>query len=423
MHAELPAAGVDAERPLSILRRRAALVSVAGHGALFALLTFVGTRTELPSFESPLIVGELVTTSLDPAATPEEPPAAPVAESAEEPAPTPPAEPQTADLEPPPAEQPEAERQPEPLRTAPERTVEAPLEPPPVETLAELPPPDVEPVAEAPQAPEPLVSEGLPATEAPAEVAEEPVRSLASHEERSVRKRLSSWTGRLGVEAPGTTLAWHDAGQDYTAVLKHVPATDAMGMEQLLVELTTQRDGERLVAALRMNRIAFSNFAQFIDRWDPDVQIHDDLIDGRFHSTTEIRVSRERGVQPVFNGKVTVAGGDVRADGTGFMNRRTMFPEGIETRVRRIVLPSRAAAFDDRAVPVDRLRRIVRDSLLTFHADGTFESHALEDGGASEAAAPAADRDAVGDEPFYIVAGDGVDLHVRGTVNGKVLVY
>jgi hypothetical protein len=206
-------------------------------------------------------------------------------------------------------------------------------------------------------------------------------------------------------------------------VLKHVPATDAMGMEQLAVELTTQRDGQRLVTELRMNRIAFSNFAQFIDRWDPNVQIHDDLIDGRFHSNSEIRVSRERGVQPVFNGKVTVAAGDVRADGSGFMNRRTMFPEGIETRVRRIVLPSRAAAFDDGAVPADRLRRIARSSLLTFHADGTFDSRALEEGKATEAAAPRAEREAFGDEPFYIVAEDGVDLHVRGTVNGKVLVY
>jgi len=165
-----------------------------------------------------------------------------------------------------------------------------------------------------------------------------------------------------------------------------------------------------------MNRIAFSNFAQFIDRWDPQVQIHDDLIDGRFHSNTEIRVSREHGVQPVFNGKVTVAAGDVRDDGVGFVNRRTMFPEGIETRVRRIVLPSRAAAFDDGAVPAERVRRIVADSLLTFHADGTFESRVLEDGAAAEAGA-------LGEEPFYIVADEGVDLHVRGTVNGKVLVY
>ena len=295
-----------------------------------------------------------------------------------------------------------------------ERTVEPPGEPPPIERLAELPQPTIEPLAESPEAPEPLVAEGLPAA-APAET-EEPVRSLASHEERSVRRRLSSWTGQLGAGEPTKTLAWRDAGQDYTAVLKHVPATDAMGMEQLLVELTTQRDGQRLVAELRMNRMAFSNFAQFIDRWDPQVQIHDDLIDGRFHSNTEIRVSRESGVQPVFNGKVTVASGDVRTDGVGHLNRRTMFPAGVETRVRRIVLPPRAAAFDEGAVPADRVRRIAHDSLLTFNADGTFESRAFPYGAA-------VDSGALGEEPFYIVAADGVELRVHGTVNGKVLVY
>ena len=35
----------------------------------------------------------------------------------------------------------------------------------------------------------------------------------------------------------------------------------------------------------------------------------------------------------------------------------------------------------------------------------------------------AADSGALGEEPFYIVAGEGVELRVRGTVNGKVLVY
>jgi hypothetical protein len=398
-------------------RRRAALWSVAGHGAFIAVVTLLGTRAGLPSFESPLIVGELITATLEPAATPAATPLEPAAERAEEPAPAPAPTPEPQTTEPAPAPR-ALTPEPEPEPAAPEeRTVEpAPLEPPPLERLAELQQPDVESVTELPEAPEPLVAEGLPAADAPAVVTEEPVRSLASHEQRAVRRRLSSWTGELDADAPGQTLAWRDAGQDYTAVLKQVPATDAMGMEQLLVELTTQRDGQRLVAQLRMNRIAFSNFAQFIDRWDPQVQIHDDLIDGRFHSNTEIRVSREHGVQPVFNGKVTVAAGDVRDDGVGFVNRRTMFPEGIETRVRRIVLPSRAAAFDDGAVPADRVRRIVRNSLLTFRADGTFESQFLEDGAAAEAGA-------LGEEPFYIVADEGVDLHVRGTVNGKVLVY
>jgi hypothetical protein len=182
------------------------------------------------------------------------------------------------------------------------------------------------------------------------------------------------------------------------------------------VELATERDGEKLVAELRMNRVAFSNFAQFVDRWDPQVQIHDDLIDGRFHSNTEIRVSRDRGAAPVFNGKVTVAAGDVRTDGTGYLNRQTMFPAGLETRVRRIMLPARTAAFDDGSVPADRLQRIPTDSLVTFHADGTFEASALEGAFAPE-------RATLGEEPYYLVADDGVTLNVRGTVNGKVLVY
>src|SRR5687767_12762943 len=52
------AAGIDAVQPLPTMqRRRAAMVSVAAHGAFLALLTFIGDRTELPSFEPPLIVG------------------------------------------------------------------------------------------------------------------------------------------------------------------------------------------------------------------------------------------------------------------------------------------------------------------------------------------------------------------------------
>jgi hypothetical protein len=411
-----PSAEVDAMRPLPTKQpRRAALASVAGHGAFIALLTLLGTRTELPSFESqsPLIVAELITASLEPSVTSTTPTAEPVAEPAEEPAPAPPPAPPPQTAEPPPAPRPPVP-EPEPEPVAPrEHTVEPPIEPPPLERVVELPQPDVEPIAEVPEAPEPQVAEGLPAAESAD--AEEPVRSFASHEERAVRRRLSSWTGQLGAGEPEQTVAWRDNGHDYTAVLKHVPANDAMGMEQLLVELTTQRDGQRLVTELRMNRIAFSNFAQFIDRWDPQVQIHDDLIDGRFHSNTEIRVSRESGVHPVFNGKVTVASGDIRTDGVGSLNRRTMFPAGVETRVRRIVLPPRAAAFDAGAVPADRVRRIAHDSLLTFHADGTFESRALTD--------VAVEAGALGEEPYYVVADDGVDLHVRGTVNGKVLVY
>jgi hypothetical protein len=396
-------------------RSRAALVSVLGHGAFLTLLALVGIRTQMPSIDSPLIIGELFTASPWPAENPMTP-AEPAATTVEEPAPAPELPPEAA---PPPraaeavSPPPIAEPQLQPVEP-PERALEPATEPAPEERLAEVPPPEAEPLGEVPEAPEAVAAEGLPAA-ASTDTAEDTVRSLASHEQRAVQRRLSSFTGGIDIAA-GATLEWRDDGQDYTAKLKRVPATDAMGMEQLLIELTTERDGERLMTELRMKRLAFSNFAQFIDRWDPEVQIHDDLIDGRFHSNTEIRVSRESGVQPVFSGKVTVAGGDIRTDGVGYLNRRTMFPGGLETRVRRIGLPPRAAAFDDGAVTAERVRRIAQDSLLTFNADGTFESRAATDGAAAELGA-------LGEEPFYIVAAEGVDLRVRGVVNGKVLVY
>jgi len=397
-------------------QRFAVLASALGHCAFFALVAFVGIRSAAPpGFESQLIVAELVLAPLEPAAT--APTAVePTLEPEAAPAPAPrealEAEPARSPPEPPPAA-PEPEIQREPA-APPERTVEPPAAPTPDERLVEIEEPAVEAPTDLPETERPLVAEGAPAAATPAALSEGPSRALASHEQRALRRRLSSWTGRLDID--NSTLEWRDNGQDYTAVLKHVPAADAMGMEQLLVQLTTQRDGERLVTELRMNRIAFSNFAQFIDRWDPEVQIHDDLIDGRFHSNTEIRVSRESGVHPIFTGKVTVANGDVRSDGVGYMSKRSMFPAGVETRVRRIVLPQRAAAFDEGAVPQERIHRIAQDSLLTFHGDGTFEARPLEGGAAAEPAT-------LGDEPFYIVAGDGVELQVRGEVNGKVLVY
>ena len=402
-----PSGDFQGSRPQQPLqRRRATLVSVVGHGVALALLALVSARLTPPQGESPLIMAELVT-ALEPAAAPapiasdlapDPEPADPLPDQPLPPEPETPVEPQAVAPSPtPPPRAPEPE---------PEHTVEPPSVPQPVERVVE--------VLELPAIPAPV-------EESPAELVEPaqpigPTRALASHEERAVLRKLSSWTGRFSAEEPDPTLRWREDGQEYTAVLKPMPAADAMGMEQLAVELTTQRNGERLVTELRMNRIAFSNFAQFIDRWDPDVQIHDDLIDGRFHSNSEINVSRDGRVRPVFNGKVTLAGGDVRTAGPGFLNRRTMFPAGIETSVRRIVLPPRAATFDPAVVPAERMAHIERDSLITFHADGSFETQALADGSAGR-------RGTLGEEPFYVLGGEDVALHVRGDVNGKVLVY
>jgi hypothetical protein len=165
-----------------------------------------------------------------------------------------------------------------------------------------------------------------------------------------------------------------------------------------------------------MTRLAFSNFGQFVDRWDPDVRIHDDVIDGRFHSNSEIGVLRERGVQPIFNGKVTVAAGDIDTGDVGFVSKKKLFPAGIEMNVRRIGLPKRGAAVGFEALPTERVQRFDTDADVVFHWDGSFVWKAHDN------AATGARRE-LGEEPFYLIAAEKVTLHVSGVVNGKVLVY
>jgi len=399
-------------------RRRSAVVSVVGHAAFISLLALVGTRPDRASNESPLIMAELIT-ALDPAATSvvrvtPEASEAPAEESA--PAPQPTAELDTAAPAPPPPPQPKAEPEPEP---AAPRAVE-PTPEPPSERLAEVEP-ATEPVAE-PAAPGPSEAEAPPASPAAETVVDDtPRRSFASKEEQSVRRKLSSWTGSFETANAMPTMKWRDDGQEYTAVLKRSAAAEAMGMEQLLVELTTERDGERLVTELRMTRLAFSNFGQFVNRWDPDVGLNDDVIDGRFHSNTAVTINRTGRATPVFGGKVTIANGDVVTMAEGFLsthptrvNKRKLFPAGIETHARRIELPDRAAALEAIAGP-ENSQRFARDAALTFHDDGTVSWRELD--GAAEA------RRSLGGEPFYLMAGDDVELEVSGTVNGKVLVY
>jgi hypothetical protein len=227
---------------------------------------------------------------------------------------------------------------------------------------------------------------------------------------------LASWTGRFTEKEPEPNVTWREGGQAYTAVLRRVPALDSMGMERLLVTVTTERDGQPYATELTMTRMAFSNFAQFIDRWDPNVGLHDDIIDGRFHSNTEILVHREGGVHPTFNGKVTLAAHDVRTEGPGYLNQRKLFPAGLETNVRRIGLPKRDTAFTPDALPPERVHRFEHDASIVFDRDGSFGWEPQDGTGGHVTLS-------LGDEPFYLVGADDVTLRVRGTVNGKVLVY
>ncbi len=392
---------------------RATVVSTAAHAVLLVVLISAGSGQGPPPALRPIIEGEFLSGFAPPTDADE-----PTAEA--DLAPRPPNEPQTqtqtsATPVPPPSVAVEAD--------APTAT-----EALPDTAVANEPPPTPAPAAEPASADLPAVEEPAPLlAAAPNETAPDdaaadaspsaPGKPLANAERQMLTKRLASWTGQIAANEPEPKLTWREDGRQYTAVLRRQPATDAMGMDHLTVEVTTERDGNRMLTELRMTRVAFSNFAQFVDRWDPNVAIHDDEIDGRFHSNSPIHVSGGPGVRPVFRGKVTLAARDVETDngafgGPGWVNRHTMFPAGLETMVRRIGLaPQRAPAASD-----DDVQRFERDAAVTFYEDGSYGWRAV-------AGHEPEQRRALTNRPHYLIGADDVTLQVHGVVRGTVLVY
>ncbi|MEO8464785.1 MAG: hypothetical protein ABI640_05545 [Gammaproteobacteria bacterium] len=389
---------------------RATVVSAVVHALLVVILIAAGSGRGPPPPMPPIIEAEFVSGVVAPAETASEPPPPPPVAPLRDPPPQQTLA--TASVPPPAAAPPEPDA---PAETPPNTTIAAEQTPPtaPVEDPAttDLAPVEAEVSALAAQ---PAADTFDDASTALPDAHGKP---LANTERKMLTKHLSSWTGSITADTPDTQLTWREDGQRYTAVLHRQPATDPMGMDHIVVEVTTELGGNRMLTELRMTRVAFSNFAQFVDRWDPSVAIHDDEIDGRFHSNSQIHVSGGPGVQPVFRGKVTLAAHDIETDGdafggVGFVNRRAMFPGGLETMVRRIGLAPQqppAAAGDD-------VQRFEHDAAVTFYEDGSYGWRTI---GASEPE----QRRALTERPHYLIGADGVTLQVHGTVKGTVLVY
>jgi hypothetical protein len=394
---------------------RATIVSTTVHALLLVLLIGAGIGHG-PAPRLPAIIDAEFLTDVAPSP-------AEVAEPRAETAPTPvtrrEAQPSPArDAVPPPHAAP-SETAPAPAETPRDTPVaeeQTPSAPPAAEPASAATPPTIEdPPAQL--AAEPATAPTGDSSEAAPALPTTPGTRLALAERQMLTKRLASWTGRFTPDEPAPKLTWREDGQQYTAVMHRQPAPDATGMDHLTVEVTTERDGNRMLTELRMTRVAFSNFAQFVDRWDPNVSIHDDEIDGRFHSNSQIRVSGGPGVRPVFRGKVTLAAHDIETDnggfsGPGFVNRRAMFPGGLETMVRKIGL----APQQPPAASADDVQHFERDAAVTFYPDGTY-------GWQTPGAGEPEQRRTLTDRPHYLIGAENVTLQVHGTVKGTVLVY
>lgn len=213
-------------------------------------------------------------------------------------------------------------------------------------------------------------------------------------------------------------LEWESDGQRYSANVFKVPADSDMGLPEIRVKVKTEMDGTELSTEMSMKQLAFSNFAQFVHRWDSDLQIHEDQLDGRFHSNSRINLEFGRHSGPVFHGKVTTASNRVNMSRhTRRSLKKNVFLGGLETGVKKILMPKPSMLyFDDAPTPDENTVQFEHDTRIIFHSNGTYSTQALtEDSPVT--------LHTIGAHALYIRASANATLYVQGTINGQVLVY
>lgn len=219
-------------------------------------------------------------------------------------------------------------------------------------------------------------------------------------------------------EDPDDELVWNYKGQRYSAHFTSLPGGDDTRPDRVAVRVTTEQDGNRLSTTIHLKRLAFSNYAQFVNRWDDSVQIHDDEFDGRFHSNSEINLSYSPEVAPRFHGMVTTAARTINVtDRRGHRRRDEIFLGGLETGVPSIRLPRHYVPLpESMAIREEQLHEFPEDTRITFHADGSY-------GWVSLASGLFERRGTIRQPASYLIATNKAELHLRGTVAGKVLAF
>lgn len=213
-----------------------------------------------------------------------------------------------------------------------------------------------------------------------------------------------------------TTFYWTIASQVYAIkVHRSVPA-DPTNLEEAIVEIQTTQNDLQLATRIRLQRLAFSHFAQMVDHWDPQVAIHNDVVDGRFHSNYPFIVSRSAGIIPRFYGQVTTAAYDFKAnDNFHWFELDAIFQAGIETGVKPIQFPAYSIPSLPQADPHASLR-LSEESWVNFQDDGSilYTTKSKRDGSCQINHLS---------QVFLIIGENGAKIHVKGTVKGKILVY
>jgi hypothetical protein len=242
--------------------------------------------------------------------------------------------------------------------------------------------------------------------------------AMPSAQRQAILKKIRAVAAKPLAAALDSSFVWEKNGQRFQFNLRHLPAVSATGLDELLIAVTTVEDDDTLSTQLRMRRLAFSQFAQFVDNWDPLVALHDDEFDGRFHSNTEMVISASGGTQPKFRGKVSTAAYSIRRSQPSFyLDDSEIFLAGLEENAAAIPAPRVSMGIPrDTSENRGRVNVFTEESWITFHHDGNYSWRT--------ASAPKIEHRAkLSPEPHTIIGRGKAKLHVKGAVQGMVLVY
>jgi hypothetical protein len=207
-------------------------------------------------------------------------------------------------------------------------------------------------------------------------------------------------------------LVWQNGARQYRVHLKRDPVVSPTELEHAVLEVTADVNGVAMTARLPARRVAFSHYAQLVDRWNPDVSLAGDRILGRFHANTGINVEADRDHAPLITGLSTVAGGVHFA---GRARREEVFPSGLQTGAPPLPLPRTVLDWEAMSPGEEHVHRLSRDTHVLFRADGSYQWR--------EQGSDAVNTVRPSHSPWLLVADQGVDVQVEGTVAGSLLVY
>ncbi len=227
---------------------------------------------------------------------------------------------------------------------------------------------------------------------------------------------LSLTSTSVAEQESPQTLEWQHDGIAYQAKIRHTPSPNDMSTDQVAVEVSTQLDGKKLTTTLEYRQLAFSNFAQFVHQWDEYVSMHDDKLNGRFHSNSSFLISASKRVHPVFTDTVTTASRRVEFDGHRRAKMSEIFQGGLETGVRRIKMPNPKLLFEQAIMSSKHTVALNSSGRLIFTQDGCYLWQPFDQVSPMQ-------KHKLGSHSTYFLAAPKARIYLSGTVNGMVAVY